>query len=142
MSDERDVRDLVGEDLDEGDSRSCAGGRAAPAPCRHRRRFRPSLTPGVRVDADADLNRRRTALVAVVAAVLVPRRPPSALLVGGSAAFEAQETVSMEATESAPGASAQIRLGEAREDDNWTLELQTAGLPEPRALRPLARQGR
>ena len=36
----------------------------------------------------------------------------------------------MEATESAPGASALIRLGEAREDGNWTLELETAGLPE------------
>lgn len=132
MSDERDVRDLVGEDLDESEleklARVDALLRSVPPPPE----VPASLTRAVRAATPTPIwSRRRTALAAAVAAVLVALSAGlGAWLAGGSAAFEAQETIRMEATESAPGASALIRLGEAREDGNWTLELETAGLPE------------
>lgn len=132
MSRKPDLRDLVGDDVDESEllelARVDALLRAVPPPPE----IPASLTRAVRAATPTPIwTRRRTTLVAAVAATLVALSAAfGAWLAGDSPAFEAQQTVRMEATDSAPGASALIRLGEAGEDGNWTLELETAGLPE------------
>jgi Anti-sigma-K factor rskA len=132
VTDRPDLRELIGDDVDETELRELARVdallRAVPAPPE----VPASLTRAVRAATPAPVwTRRRTALAVAAAAVLVATSAAlGAWLAGGSGTFEAQQTIRMEATESSPGASALIRLGEAGEDGNWTLELETEGLPE------------
>jgi Anti-sigma-K factor rskA len=133
MSEPPDLRELVGEDVDEDELRKLRRVdsllRSVPPPPAE---VPASLTRAVRATTPAPIwTRRRTALAAAAAAALAALAAGAgAWLAGGTAGFEAREMVRMEATENAPGASAVIRLGEAREDGNWTLELETEGLPE------------
>ena len=133
MSDRPDLRDLVGGDLDEAELRELTRVdellRAVPPPPAE---VPASLTRAVRAATPPPVwTRRRTALAAAVAAALAALSAGvGAWLVGGSSSFEALKTISMEATEDATGATAFIRLGEAGDDGNWTLELETSGLPD------------
>lgn len=132
MTDERDIRDLVGDDVGETEleelARVDAVLRAVPPPPA----VPESLTRAVRAAAPTPIwTRRRTALaVAAAVAVAAFGAGVGAWLAGDSGAFRAERTVTMEATGSAAGAAALIRLGSADDDGNWTLELETEGLPE------------
>jgi len=132
MSDRPDLRDLVGPDVGTDELRELARVdellRAVPPPPE----VPDGLSRAVRATTPSRVwTQRRTALVAAVAAVLAALAAGlGAWIAGGSGAFDAKRVIRMEATESAPGASALIRLGAAGEYGNWTLELETAGLPE------------
>ncbi len=132
MSERPDLRELVGDDLAETELRELervdALLRAVPPPPE----VPASLTQAVRAGTPTPIwTRRRTALVVAAAALLVALSAATgAWLAGSSDGFEATRTVTMAATESAPGASALIRVGTAGEDGNWTLELAAEGLPE------------
>ena len=132
MTDRPDLRELVGDDVDENELRELARVdallRIVPPPPE----VPPSLTRAVRASTASPIRTRRRTALAAVAAVLIAAVSAGlgAWLAGGTSAFEAQRTVRMEGTASAPTASALIRLGKPEEDGNWTLELEAAGLPE------------
>ena len=89
-----------------------------------------SLTRAVRAATPTPIwSRRRTALAAAIAAVLVALSAGLGAWLAGGSAFEAQRRFAWRRRERS-GASALLRLGEAHEDGNWTLELETVGLPE------------
>jgi hypothetical protein len=132
MREEQDLRELVGDDLDHEElhrlARVDALLRTVPPPPAE---VPASLTRAVRQSTPPPAwTRRKTALAIAIAAVLVALSTGAgAWLAGGSNGFEARQTIRMEATESAPGASALIRLSEPGDDGNWTLELEASGLP-------------
>jgi Anti-sigma-K factor rskA len=131
VSDRPDFRELVGGDVSGEELRELervdALLRAVPPPPAE---VPATLTRAVRATAATSpwRGRRLAAAGALAAALAALSFGVGAWLWDGSS-FEARETVRMEATENAPGASATIRLGPAEDDGNWTLELETAGLP-------------
>jgi hypothetical protein len=133
VSERRDLRELVGDDVSAEELRELervdALLRKVPAPPAE---VPATLTHAVRATAATSLwtRRRVRTAVALAAALAALTFGIGAWLGDGSGSFEARETIRMEATESAPGASAIIRLGAASDDGNWTLELEAAGLPE------------
>jgi hypothetical protein len=133
VSDRPDLRELVGDDVPEEELRELERvdellRGVSPPPAE----IPATLTRAVRATAAPSIwtRRRVRAMVALAAALAALAFAAGAWLGDGSPGFEAQETILLEATESAPGASGIIRLGAAGEDGNWTLELEAAGLPE------------
>jgi Anti-sigma-K factor rskA len=128
-----DLRELVGDDVPEEELRELqrvdALLRAVPAPPAE---VPATLTSAVRATAATSpwTGRRLAAASALAAALAALSFAVGAWLWDSSGDFEARETVRMEATRSATRASATIRLGAPEENGNWTLELETAGLPD------------
>jgi hypothetical protein len=133
MSEQPNIRDIVGDDLDERElaelERVDTLLRAVPPPPAE---VPASLTRAVRAATPKPVwTRRKTALAAAIAAAVAALSAGAgAWLAGDPGGFEARRTIAMEGTQAAPGASALIRLGAPAEDGNWTLELETDGLPD------------
>jgi anti-sigma-K factor RskA len=130
MSETPDFRDLVGDDLtpeEELDlARVDALLRSVPSPASE---VPGSLTRRVeRIGTVTQLwTRRRTALAIALAATV------AALFFGVGrwvdSGFDARGTVQMQAESSAPGATAEIKLGSRDEAGNWKMQLVVDGLP-------------
>jgi hypothetical protein len=130
MSETPDFRDLVGDDLtpeEELDlARVDALLRSVPSPASE---VPGSLTRRVeRIGTVTQLwTRRRTALAIALAATV------AALFFGVGRwvdnGFDARGTVQMQAESSAPGATAEIKLGSRDEAGNWKMQLVVDGLP-------------
>lgn len=134
MSEEPNLRDLVGDNVTEEEFRELRRIdellRSVPGPPAE---VPATLTRAVRVSAPTQRlwTRRRISLVAALAAVLAAASVGIGTWLGGNPGFEANRIVEMKATPDAPpGASGLIRLGPAGDDGNWTLELETSGLEE------------
>lgn len=133
MSDEPDIRELVGDDVPEEDlaelSRVDALLRSvAPPPPE----VPASLTRAVRAATPVPLwTQRRLATAVVLAAALSALFFAVGTWVGdGSGGFDARASIPMKATGHAPGAAGIIRLGPRDAGGNWTIELRTEGLPK------------
>lgn len=130
---ERDVRDLVGDDVPEAEltelARVDALLRSVPPPASE---VPGTLTRAVTGPRPGSTGRRRGRLAAAVAlaAALAALSFGVGTRLTGGADFDARGTVPMEATDDARGASALIRLGPAQGGGNWELELETEGLPK------------
>jgi hypothetical protein len=133
VSEPRDLRDLTGADLEPEElerlQRVDSLLRSVPAPAT----VPPSLTRAV-ADIPAARTRRPTPRRLAVAAALAAAL--SALFFGlgrwtGDNGESYRFSVSMRATEKAPGATALIRVGERdAQSGNWRMELEVSGLPK------------
>ena len=133
MSEPRDLRDLVGDDVPPEElaelERVDALLRSVPPPPAQ---LPPSLArPPVPTAAPTPLwTRRRVAATLALAAALSALFFGAGFWVGDREDFETRATIRMQATENAEGASAVIKLGERDEETgNWELELEVSGLP-------------
>lgn len=130
---ERNVRDLVGDDVPEAEltelARVDALLRSVPPPAPE---VPGTLTRAVTGARPGSTGRRRGRLAVAVAlaATLAALSFGAGSWLSGGADFDARGTVPMEATDHARGASALIRLGPAQPGGNWELELETEGLPK------------
>lgn len=132
MTEPRDIRELVGDDLPEEElaelARVDALLRSVPPPPPE---VPASLTRAVRATAPTPIwtRRRVLAAVALAAALSALFFGVGAWTTGGSDGFEARAAIPLHATDAAQGASGLIRLGPRDAQGNWTLELRTSGLP-------------
>jgi hypothetical protein len=132
VSEPRDLRELVGDDVAPEElavfERVDRLLRSVPAPPAHVPESVTQAVAAIQPPARAWTRRRLGAALALAAAL-------SALFfgVGVWAAgddFDATRTVEMEATKAAPGASAEIRVGEPDGSGNFAIEFEVSGLPE------------
>jgi hypothetical protein len=133
MTEPRDLRDLLGDDVPDEErrrlERTDALLRSVPAP--------PASVPHPLSEAVRNIARERSArgrrrVAAVLAfAAIVPAALGLGYWAGAERGVDEQYRVAMRATEDARGASAVIRVGERDEETgNVTLELDVAGLPK------------
>ena len=133
MSEPRDIRDLVGDDVPEAElaelARVDALLRSVPPPAPEVPGTLTRAVTGSRPDSSRWRPRRLAVAVALAAALAALSFGVGTWLSGGDE-FDARGTVPMEATDNARGASALIRLGPPQGGGNWELELETKGLPK------------
>ena len=133
MTDERDLRDLVGEDVSERElediRRADAVLRSVPPPPAN---VPESLTRAVTRIAEPRerlWTARRGAAALAFAAALSALFFVLGLQAGGDE-FDERAAIPMEASADARGAEALIRVGEPDESGNWPLRLEASGLPK------------
>lgn len=133
MSEPRDIRDLVGDDVQEAElaelARVDALLRSVPPPVPEVPGTLTRAVTGSRRGSTSWRPRRLGIAVALAAALAALSFGVGTWLSGGDH-FDARATVPMEASDDARGASALIRLGPGQGDGNWELELETKGLPK------------
>ncbi len=134
MSEPRDLRDLIGDDVPDDErerlERTDALLRSVPAP--------PASVPPPLTDAVLGIprerparRRRRLAAAFAFAAVVSAALFGLGYWAAGERGVDEEYRVAMRATEDARGASALIRIGERDEESgNVTLELDVSGLPK------------
>ena len=133
MSEPRDLRDLLGDDVTPEEVEELrpidALLRSVPGPPPE---VPASLTQAVRASTVArrSWSRPRTATAVALAATTAAVFFGLGAWVAGGEDFEARAAVPMAATEHARGASGLIRIGERDESGNWGLELEVSGLPK------------
>ncbi len=132
MTEPRDVRDLVGDDVPEAElaelARVDALLRSVPPPASE---VPGTLTRAVTGSPRSKSWRPRGLAVAIaLAAALAALSFGVGTWLSSSDDFDARGTVPMKATDDARGASGLIRLGPAQGGGNWELELETKGLPK------------
>ncbi len=132
MTERPDLREIVGDEVSEEELRKLSAVdallRSVPGPPPE---VPATLAHAVRSSTATEFwGRRHLSVAAVIAAVLAAMSVGVGAWLGGSPSFESQREIKLAATDDAPGASGRIRLGAAEQEGNWTLELETAGLPE------------
>jgi hypothetical protein len=131
VSEPRDIRDLVGDDVPEEElaelARVDALLRSVPPPAPE---VPATLTRAITGPGSTSWRPRRLAIAVGIAAALAALSFGVGTWLSGGDDFDARGTVPMEATDNARGASALIRLGPAKGGGNWELELETEGLPK------------
>ena len=131
MTEPRDVRDLVGDDVPEAElaelARVDALLRSVPPPAPE---VPATLTRAITGPGSTRRRPRRLAVAIALATALAALSFGVGSWLAGGDDFEARGTVPMEATDNARGASGLIRLGPAQGGGNWELELETQGLPK------------
>jgi hypothetical protein len=131
VSEPRDIRDLVGDDVPEEElaelARVDALLRSVPPPTPE---VPATLTRAITGPSSTSWRPRRLAIAVGIAAALAALSFGVGTWLSGGDDFDARGTVPMEATDNARGASALIRLGPAQGGGNWELELETEGLPK------------
>ena len=125
------MRELVGDDVPEEElaalERADALLRSVPAPPAE---IPSSLTRSVLAATPTPIwTRRRVAVAVGLAAALAALSLGLGTWLGGGSEFDARASVPLQPTAEANGASGLIRLGAPDADGNWTIELQTEGLP-------------
>ena len=135
MSEPRDLRDLIGEDVP---PQELAALREADALLRRVPAPPPSIPDSLTLAVKREANRPASAtplrragkLVALAAALAVAAAAGffglGSLLDRND--FEPTRTIAMSATRFADGASAKLELGEREADGNWSMELDVSGL--------------
>ena len=134
MTERRDLRDLVGEDVPAGELRRLEHVdsllRSVPGPPAH---LPASLTHAVTAAAEPRRPRvwslRQVAVALPVAAAFALVFLALGMRIDGGAGFEERAAIPMQATDTARGAAATVRIGEADEDGNWPVRLDVRGLP-------------
>jgi hypothetical protein len=133
VSEPRDIRDLVGDDVTDAElgelARVDALLRSVPPPASE---IPGTLTRAITGPHPASTRRRRGRLAvaaALAAALAALSFGAGGWLLGGDD-FDARGTVPMQASDDARGATALIRLGQGKGGGNWELELETKGLPK------------
>lgn len=133
MSEPRDIKGLVGDDVPEAElaelARVDALLRSVPPPAPE---VPGTLTRAVTGPHPVSTRQRRGRLAvaaALAAAIAALSFGVGGWLFGGDN-FDARGTVPMEASDDARGATALIRLGHGKGGGNWELELETKGLPK------------
>ena len=133
MSDPRDIRDLVGDDVPDEElaelARVDALLRSVPPPAPEVPRDADAGSHGI-APRSTSRRPRRLAVAVWIAAALAALSFGIGTWLSGGDDFDARGTVPMEASDNARGASALIRLGAAKGGGNWELELETEGLPK------------
>ena len=135
MSEPRDLRHLIGDDVPEEELERLREIDALLRRVEVPPHVPESLTLAVRREATKPVRRtplRRAAKALALAAALAVAVVAGFFGLGriaGDDDFDAARTIGMEPTASARGAAAEIRIGTRDADGNWTMELDVRGLP-------------
>jgi anti-sigma-K factor RskA len=131
VTERRDIRDLVGDDVPEEElaelARVDALLRSVPPPASE---VPAALTRAITGPRSTSWRPRRLAIAVGIAAALAALSFGVGSWLSGGDDFDARGTIPMQATDNARGASALIRLGPPKGGGNWELELETVGLPK------------
>jgi hypothetical protein len=129
MSEPRDVRELVGDDVPAAELERLGGVhtllQSVPSPPPE---VPASLTRAVLEQNVVRMPRRRLVLAAVAAAAVLAAASFAGGMRFGGDDFDVRFTAPLEATESAAGAEGVLRVGERMENGNWGMEVEVDGL--------------
>jgi hypothetical protein len=129
MSESKDVRELVGDDVPAAELEKLGGVhtllQSVPPPPPE---VPASLTRVVLEQNVVRLPRRRRVLAAVAAAAVLAAASFAGGMRFGGDDFDVRFTAPLEATENAAGAEGVLRVGERMENGNWGMEVEVDGL--------------